>query len=302
VRIGTAGWTDPTLTAAGVWYPDDARTPEARLRHYAGRFNLVEVDGTYHALPTRRVAALWAERTPEGFLFDVRAHAALTGHPLEPRRLPRRVRDLLPPSLAAANRVMGDEVPARVREAVWADLLDALAPLEAAGKLGALCLQFPRWFTPSRAAADALAAARDALGGRRAAVEFRHRDWFAPRVAGRTLALLERLGFAHTVVDAPPGFVSTVPAVAAVTRPDLAVVRLHGRRRDTWEARVDAASERYRYRYSAAELAALVPVVAEVGALAAEVHVVFNNGHADHGVANAAEITALLRRRAAGGG
>jgi uncharacterized protein YecE (DUF72 family) len=51
VRIGTASWTDPTMTARGVFYPDDATTPEERLEHYADLFPLVEVDATYYALP-----------------------------------------------------------------------------------------------------------------------------------------------------------------------------------------------------------------------------------------------------------
>ena len=51
VRIGTASWTDPTMTAAGVFYPtgaDDRRGAAAVLRR---EFPLVEVDATYYALP-----------------------------------------------------------------------------------------------------------------------------------------------------------------------------------------------------------------------------------------------------------
>jgi uncharacterized protein YecE (DUF72 family) len=129
-------------------------------------------------------------------------------------------------------------------------------------------------------------------------VEFRHRDWFAPRLAGRTLALLERLGFAHTVVDAPPGFESTVPAVAEATHPGLAVVRLHGRRTETWEVPGTPVLERYRYEYSAEELAALVPAVERVAERAAETHVVFNNHYAHYAPANAALFAGMLRARA----
>jgi uncharacterized protein YecE (DUF72 family) len=118
-----------------AWYPEGVRTHADRLRHYAGRLGLVEVDASL-ALPTRAVAGLWAAATPEGFVFDVRAHALLVGRAVEPRRLPRRVRDLLPPSLAGANRVMADEVPARVRRAVWDDLLAAVAGLARRGSSG----------------------------------------------------------------------------------------------------------------------------------------------------------------------
>ena len=71
VRFGTASWTDPTLLVPGVFYPQNVSTPEARLRFYASRFSVVEVDSTYYALPARRMAELWIDRTPDDFLFDV---------------------------------------------------------------------------------------------------------------------------------------------------------------------------------------------------------------------------------------
>jgi hypothetical protein len=129
------------------------------------------------------------------------------------------------------------------------------------------------------------------------AVELRHRDWFAGRLQGRTLALLERLELAHVVVDAPPGFASSVPWVPAVTHPRLAVVRLHGRRTETWERPVAVVSERYRYRYAEAELAALVPDIDDVARRTQGVHVIFNNCHGDYGTRNAAEMAELLARR-----
>ena len=58
VRVGTASWTDPTMTAKGVFYPDDARTAEDRLRYYATQFPLVEVDATYYALPREQQSEL----------------------------------------------------------------------------------------------------------------------------------------------------------------------------------------------------------------------------------------------------
>src|SRR5262245_28489694 len=64
IRVGTASWTDPTMTAAGVFYPTAATTAEERLQHYAATFPLVEVDATYYALPAEATAKLWVERTP----------------------------------------------------------------------------------------------------------------------------------------------------------------------------------------------------------------------------------------------
>ena len=96
VRVGTAGWTDRTLTARGVFYPDDAKTPEERLRYYASRFALVEADMGFYAIPDRALTERWVERTPDDFVFDVKAHALMTGHATDVARLPRVIRDELP--------------------------------------------------------------------------------------------------------------------------------------------------------------------------------------------------------------
>ena len=56
VLFGTASWTDKTMTAPGVFYPDNVKSADARLRYYASRFPVVEVDSTYYALPARRMA------------------------------------------------------------------------------------------------------------------------------------------------------------------------------------------------------------------------------------------------------
>jgi hypothetical protein len=45
-----ASWSDKSLAASKKFYPKDVKTPEGRLRHYATRFPLVEVDTTYYAI------------------------------------------------------------------------------------------------------------------------------------------------------------------------------------------------------------------------------------------------------------
>src|SRR5215472_16184855 len=91
VRVGTASWTDRTLIESG-WYPPQARTPEQRLRYYAGQFPLVEVDATYYALPNRQTATAWAARTPAGFTFNVKAFSLFTQHPTSVSALPADLR------------------------------------------------------------------------------------------------------------------------------------------------------------------------------------------------------------------
>jgi uncharacterized protein YecE (DUF72 family) len=90
------------------------------------------------------------------------------------------------------------------------------------------------------------------------------------------------------VVDAPQGFANSVPAVWEATHPDLAILRLHGRNRETWNQKgLAASSERFNYDYSDQELAALVPPIRELASRVGAMHVVFNNNYEDQGQRNA---------------
>ena len=88
--MGTCSWTDKTMVEA--WYPSGVKSAEARLRYYAERFDTVEVDSTYYGLPSERNAELWAERTPPGFVFHVKAFGMLTRHGIRPQQLPVALR------------------------------------------------------------------------------------------------------------------------------------------------------------------------------------------------------------------
>ena len=52
IQVGTASWTDPTLIKSGRFYPKGVTSADARLRFYATRFELVEVNSAYYALPS----------------------------------------------------------------------------------------------------------------------------------------------------------------------------------------------------------------------------------------------------------
>ena len=86
----------------------------------------------------------------------------------------------------------------------------------------------------------------------------------------------------------------------AVTSPELAVVRFHGRRVETWEARGIPVVERFRYLYSPEELAQWVPRVLEAAEEAREIHVLMNNCYANYGSTNARELAAMLAEELAG--
>jgi uncharacterized protein YecE (DUF72 family) len=294
VRVGIAAWTEATLVKPGVFYPAGVSSAEERLRYYASRFTLTEVDSTYYALPTRQMAELWAERTPDDFVFNVKAHALMTDHPTETKRLPKALREALPPEQADKARLYAKDLPPEIIDEVWRLFREALEPLHASGKLGVVLLQFPRWFLPSRANADALVAARERLGGLPIAVEFRHRSWLTGRMAERTPEFLSEHDIPMVIVDAPPGMKSSVPATPIVTSGRLAIVRLHGRREETWEERNEIVSERYRYLYDEAELTEWVQPVLDVSAQVPDTHVIFNNCYGNYAPTNAIEFSALL--------
>ena len=295
VRLGTASWTDPTMTAPRVFYPDGVHTAEARLAYYTSRFSLVEVDSTYYSLPSERVAELWAERTPARFVFDVKAHALMTGHPTSVSRLPADIREALPASLSGAKTVRTRDLPDALIDEVWRRFLAALRPLREAGKFGALLLQLPRDCLPGHDAERTLGRMRERAGGDLCAVEFRNALWVTEGSRReRTLGICREHDLAFVMADAPPGFETSMPAMTAVTSDRLAVIRMHGRRSATWETPVSVVSERYRYLYDGAELAEWVPRIIDVAYRTQGVHVVMNNCHANYGSANADEITALI--------
>lgn len=294
VFVGAASWTDPTFTARGVFYPDDAKTPEGRLRYYSSRFPLVEVDSPYYALPTPQMARTWIERTPDTFVFDVKAHALMTGHATEIARLPSELRRALPAELAGASRVYAKDLPAELDDEVWRIFHAAIEPLHLCGKLGAVFLQYAPWVAPSKESPKMFERLRQRLGDLPVAVEFRNAAWLSERLRARTWDLLARFGISYVAVDEPQGTASSVPPLVHVTQPRLAVIRLHGQRADTWAARGVPAVEKYRYLYSAAELDAWVTRIIAAAEAAEQLHVVFNNCYANYGAVNAAEMIGRL--------
>jgi uncharacterized protein YecE (DUF72 family) len=296
IRVGTASWTDPTMTARGVFYPDAADSAEERLGYYASRFPLVEVDATYYALPSARTADLWVARTPPDFTFDVKAHALMTGQPTETKRLPKELRAALPDGLAAKSRLYARDLPDDLREQVWTWFADGLAPLREAGQLGSILLQYPRWFFTSSENRDAIeeAIVRLRAAGMVGAVEFRSASWFNEKNAERTLRFLGDRKIPLVVVDGPQGFKSSVPPIVAAPSPELAIVRFHGRRAATWEAKGVQTVERFRYLYGREELVDWAPRVREIAGRARETHVLFNNCYANYGATNALELAQLL--------
>jgi uncharacterized protein YecE (DUF72 family) len=299
VYYGTSSWTDKTLIASKRFYPSTSMSAEDRLRHYAERFPFVEVDSTYYALPSERNASLWVERTPAHFVFNIKAFGLLTQHPVSTRSLPTQVKEELPKEQLEKSRLYPKDLPQAAQELVWSMFASSLEPLVAAGKLGAVLFQFPRWFVRSRKGFDYLRELGDRVSYP-VAIEFRGGGWMDPDKRESTLEQLEELRFAYVVVDEPQGFKSSVPPVVACTSPDLAIIRFHGRNAETWEKKGLSPAERFRYLYSEDELREWVKPARQLAGQAKQLQILMNNCYEDYGVVNAAQMAGLIRNAGAG--
>jgi uncharacterized protein YecE (DUF72 family) len=278
-----------------LWYPRGVTTPEQRLRYYASRFDTVEVDSSYYAIPRREYAEAWARRTPDDFVFHVKAYGLMTGHEVDVRSLAPELRDFA--HVTDRGRVRGAD-PDMV-DASFALFLDAIEPLRHAGKLGGILMQFPPYFTVTtkeneRRALDYLDYVAGKLEGYRTLVEFRHPSWVDDRHATETMRFLCDHGLYFVSVDGPqfPNH-STMPPLAAATG-DWAYVRMHGRNTETWFSHSKASSDRFDYRYSAGELEEWVPAIKRLAGQTDETFVMFNNNKYDYAQRNASEIATIL--------
>jgi uncharacterized protein YecE (DUF72 family) len=291
-RVGTASWTDPEFIKAG-WYPAEVKDDaEGRLRFYAERFPMVEVNSSFYAIPDVETVARWAERTPAGFRFHVKAHGVVSGHPSEPGRLPPPLREL-PARLDARGRIRR---PSRaLRDAVIDALVEATGPL--GDKLGAILVQLPPYFVAGEEQREELGRILARLRPARAAVEFRHRSWAAPGAREAAVELLARHDAAWVCVDAPRlDVASAMPPVVERTSDALGYVRLHGRNASTWTTGRTVA-ERFDHLYTEGEMEEWIDPVLRLAEEAQEVAVVFNNNARDNALRN----VGAVRRDALGG-
>jgi uncharacterized protein YecE (DUF72 family) len=293
ILVGTASWADKTLIQSGRFYPPTAKTPEARLRYYAERFPLVEIDTSYYGLPSAETAEHWAERTPPEFVFDVKAFRSFTGHPARPSALPADLRQALgaPPQ----KNIYYRDLPEELRAELWSRFRAALSPLKRAHKLGAVLLQFAPWVIANRDGHALVAHAAQMLEGYPLAVEFRNKSWFSDAARERVLAFEREHGLAHVVVDEPQGFPSSVPQIWEATNEQLGVLRLHGHNHAMWTAKHLASSaERFNYYYSPSELDVLAESATRLKDRVRRLHVLFNNCFEDKAQRNALEFTQRL--------
>ena len=160
--------------------------------------------------------------------------------------------------------------------ALAARLVEETAPLADAKKLGGFLVQMTPAFSPGKHELAELDGLVEALSAHRVAIELRHRGWVRESRRERTLGWFADRGVAFVCVDAPPGdHIPIMPSgLDAVTRDDLAYVRLHGRDTDGYMTGKSVA-ERFGWRYEEDELEEVAERVHGMAEQAREVHVAF---------------------------
>ena len=149
IRVGTASWSEPEFVKAG-WYPPGLPAGQ-RLGFYSERFDMVELNSSFYAIPLAGMCERWVAETPKEFLFDVKCHRLLSRHATQADALPQDLREaaeLTDRGNVILTPALEDEVAGR--------FLDGIAPVERAGKLGALLLQMTPGFAPRAADLTAL--------------------------------------------------------------------------------------------------------------------------------------------------
>src|SRR5262245_17577508 len=216
------------MVEEGSFYPIKIMKSEERLWWYSRFFDCVEVNSTFYAPLSAENSVRWVKRTPEGFLFSVKAYALLTGHHLDAARLPAPLAGMLPAAARPNSRgqIANDLFPPEARDWAFETFREALQPLSDAAKLGYVLFQMAPWVTYTTEALDYLARLPERLPGVTVAVEFRDASWL-PGHTDEVLRFLAERGLAYVSVDAPKTPAGVARAVA-LTSP-IAILRLHGR-------------------------------------------------------------------------
>jgi uncharacterized protein YecE (DUF72 family) len=261
IRFGPAGWSYDDWK--GIVYPKPAPRGFDPLAYLADYFDTVEINSSFYGPPRPSAVKTWLDRVSghDRFRFTAKLH----------------------------RRFTHDRKTAWTRDEV-ATVRAAMDPMHAAGKLGALLLQFPWSFRrtdESREWLDDLAAE---FADYPLVLEVRHSSWNVP---GFFAEIADRgIGFVN--IDQPLFADSIEPSARVTSR--VGYVRVHGRNYQDWWRKGAGVYARYDYLYPARELKPWAERVEEVAGQpeTEEVYVVTNNHARGKAAANALMLNAMV--------
>lgn len=257
IRVGPAGWSYADWN--GIVYPAHRPRGFHEAGYLAQFFDTIEINSSFYHPPRAEVARSWVrriERNPD-FQFTAKLWQRFTHD---------------------RNASREDEKATK----------QGLEPLAAAGRLGALLVQFPWSFKNTTENREYLGGVCMEFMEYPVVVEVRHSSWDRPEI----FEMLGELGAGFANIDQPVIGRSLKPSQRATS--PVGYVRLHGRNYQHWFSAEESPAERYDYLYSLEELEPWVERIRRVAAQSETTYVIANNHFEGKAVANSLELTSLL--------
>jgi uncharacterized protein YecE (DUF72 family) len=255
IRVGPAGWSYTDWE--NVVYPPHGSKFD-HLAYLSSFFDTIEINSPFYRIPPPTHAKSWIRRVSDNpdFRFTTKVFRGFTHE---------------------KATLADDDVKA------FRNYLD---PLEGAGRLGAILLQFPWSFKDTPESREKLEALFRAFADYPKALEVRHASF----QKGEFLDFLEEHDVSWVNVDQPL-FNDSVKPADTVTGP-IAYARFHGRNYEKWFAHQESW-ERYNYLYSHEELEPWVERI-EAMAKSKDTYVVTNNHFRGQAIINAGDLKESL--------
>ncbi len=258
IRVGPAGWAYKDWE--GIVYPSKKPKGFDPLAYLARYFDTVEINSSFYGAPRASTCLKWVQRVEDNkrFRFTAKLYEGFTHK---------------------RNATTQDEH----------DFKEGITPLMAAGRFGALLMQFPWSFRFDAKNRLYLLALQKQFHEYPLVLEVRHSSWAQPEA----LDLLAELDLGLANIDQPLFHKSVKPGADVTSR--VGYIRLHGRNYRQWFSETATVRERYDYLYTVDELEPWVDRIKAVSGKAAESYVVTNNHNVGKAVVNALEISSILK-------
>ena len=261
VFVGPAGWSYDDWN--GIVYPSHRPRNFHEAAYLAEFFDTIEINTSFYQPLRASLAAQWIDRVAPHprFLFTTKLWQKFTHE---------------------GGTTSADEKAVR----------EGFDVLHAAGKLGAVLLQFPFSFHRTTENVARLEAILSAFASYPLVVEIRHSSWSTKEF----YEFLHERGVGLCNIDQPLIGRSVKPASLATS--PIGYVRLHGRRYDTWFSDDPATppEERYNYLYSEEELEPWAERIRHIEEHAKTTFVVANNHYQGKAIVNALQLIHLLTK------
>ena len=258
ILVGPAGWSYADWE--GIVYPRHKPRGFHEATYLAQYFDTIEINTSFYNPIRPDVAKSWVEKVRHNPSFQFTAKLW--------------------------KRFTHERNASRKDEQICKQ---GLEPLAAAGRLGAVLLQFPWSFKNTRENHEYMSGLFMQFMEYPLVVEVRHSSWNQPEVFDRLRA--QGVGFCN--IDQPVIGRSLGPS-EHVTMP-VGYVRLHGRNYEHWFTANEHPEERYNYLYSPEELKPWAERVGNIARAASVVFVITNNHYQGKAIANALQLIGILR-------